>query len=266
MKLESDQVVAPPFPEDGEWINTEPLVLKDCIARGPLLVEFWDFARVNSLRTMPYMEEWHRRYAPLGATVLGIHAPGFSLSADQDAVRAAVRRLGVERPVLLDSEYQQWHDYGNKGWPARYLWGPKGHVRYWHYGEGEYAECELALQAALREFGCEADLPGAMAPLRPEDAPGAALRAQTADVALPGDRERVRLTGPWNEGRDWLEAGDAEASLTVRCDAGSTWAVLSGPGTPYPGCHEIEIAGGAVTVVAAEPGQRVHGLQFTPRA
>lgn len=266
MRLESDQVVAPPFPDGAAWINTAPLRLEECVVRGPLLVEFWDFARVNSLRTLPYMEEWHRRYSALGATILGIHTPGYSLSADEEAVRAAVQRLGVERPVLLDSQYQQWHDYGNKGWPARYLWGPKGHMRYWHYGEGEYEACELALQSALREFGCAAELPGPVAPLRPEDAPGAALPAQTADIALPGDSERVELHGAWEEGRDWLEAGAAGASLGARCDAGSAWAVLSGPGAQYPGCHELAIAGGVATVVAAEPGFRVHGLQFTPRA
>ena len=29
----------------------------------PVLVEFWDFCRVNSLRTLPYVKAWHERYA-----------------------------------------------------------------------------------------------------------------------------------------------------------------------------------------------------------
>ncbi|MBJ7348547.1 MAG: redoxin domain-containing protein, partial [Thermoleophilaceae bacterium] len=191
MRVSTDQVCAPDFPQNAEWINTVPLTLDDCISNGPVLVEFWDFARVNSLRTLAYMEQWHARYAPLGATVVGIHSPGFSVSGDDDSVRAAVERLGVKRPVLLDSHFTQWHDYGNKGWPARYLWGPKGHMRYWHYGEGDYAECEAALQDALREFGYEGDLPDVLPPIRPEDATGATMAAQTADIALPADRERV---------------------------------------------------------------------------
>ena len=29
----------------------------------PLLVEFWDFCRPNSMRTLPYLKAWHERYA-----------------------------------------------------------------------------------------------------------------------------------------------------------------------------------------------------------
>ena len=32
----------------------------------PVLVEFWDFCRVNSLRTLPYLKAWHERYAATG--------------------------------------------------------------------------------------------------------------------------------------------------------------------------------------------------------
>ena len=28
-----------------------------------MLVEFWDFCRPNSLRTLPYVKAWHERYA-----------------------------------------------------------------------------------------------------------------------------------------------------------------------------------------------------------
>ena len=31
-----------------------------------VLIEFWDFARVNSLRTLPYLQAWHERYGELG--------------------------------------------------------------------------------------------------------------------------------------------------------------------------------------------------------
>ena len=32
-----------------------------------MLVEFWDFARVHSLRTLPYLRAWHERYAEPGS-------------------------------------------------------------------------------------------------------------------------------------------------------------------------------------------------------
>ena len=50
-----------------------------------------------------------------------MHSPGFAPSRDEDAVRAAVARLGIEHPVLIDTEFVLWQDYENAGWPARYV-------------------------------------------------------------------------------------------------------------------------------------------------
>jgi len=57
----------------------------------PLLVEFWDFCRPNSIRTLPYMTAWHERYESGGLRVIGVHDSGFAPSADPASVREAVR-------------------------------------------------------------------------------------------------------------------------------------------------------------------------------
>ena len=57
-----DAIPAPPFPRDLEWVNVAPLRMDKQRGR-PVLVEFWDFCRVNSLRTLPYLMAWHERYA-----------------------------------------------------------------------------------------------------------------------------------------------------------------------------------------------------------
>ena len=82
-----------------------------------MLVEFWDFCRPNSMRTLPYLEAWHERYAPAGLRVIGVHCPGFEPSRDERAVREAVARLGIDYAVLIDSELEVWRDYGNEGCP-----------------------------------------------------------------------------------------------------------------------------------------------------
>ena len=115
-----------------------------------MLVEFWDFCRVNSLRTLPYLKAWHERYADDGLRVVGIHSAGFEPSRDPDAVRAAVARLGIEYPVLIDAELESWDTYGIQGWPSRYLWDGEQRLADFHVGEGGYAEAERAIQAAAR--------------------------------------------------------------------------------------------------------------------
>ena len=127
-----------------------------------------------------------------------------------------------------------------------------------HYGEGDYQAAELAIQEALCEIDPGLELPEPLAPLRPEDAPGVLMEPQTADVVLPGDRERLELVRDWVDGEDWIEAADAGASATVSFTGGGAWAVLSGGGLE-PGLYETD-----GTVVAEEAGLRLHGFQFTP--
>src|SRR3954467_7527802 len=115
----------------------------------PVLVEFWDFCRVNSLRTLPYVKAWHERYAADGLRVIGVHTGGFPPSRDDDEVRRAVERLEIPYPVGIDTGLQVWDMYGNEGWPARYLWDAKGSLFSLHYGEGAYAETEAEIGELL---------------------------------------------------------------------------------------------------------------------
>ena len=197
MRTPVDTISAPLFPTSLPWVNVSG-GRASVIQRGrPMLVEFWDFCRPNSLRTLPYLKAWHERYAAAGLRVIGVHSPGFEISRDEQAVRDAVARLAIEYPVLIDSEMELWQEYENGGWPARYLFDGRARLFEFHFGEGCYAETELAIQELV---GVEREL---MAPLRPEDAPDARLIAQTEDQ--PG-------------------------AYSGRYEAGGVWAVLDGAG------------------------------------
>jgi hypothetical protein len=246
------EIYAPEFPSRLEWLNVAFLRMNTLMGRGAVLVEFWDFARVNSLRTMPYLKAWHERYADAGLRVIGIHSPGYSFGRDRDTVARAVERLDVGYPVLLDPALEVWRLYGNMGWPGRYLFDRTGKLVYIHYGEGEYLETELAIQ----EYVGETREP--LAPVRPEDEPGVLLEPQTADIALPADRNRIELVRDWSNGDDWIEAADAGAAATFAFRGGAAYAVLSGAGLE-PGLYENE-----GKVEAESPGLRLHGVQFTP--
>jgi hypothetical protein len=251
------EIPAPEFPPDRDWIGVPLLRMDRLLGRHAVLIEFWDFARVNSIRTLPYLEAWHERYADAGLTVIGVHSPGYSFGRDRDTVASAVERLAIQHPVVLDPDFAIWRLYGNRGWPGRYLFDRRGVLRFIHYGEGEYEATELAIQELLREIDAELELPEPVDPLRPEDAPGALLEAQTADVALPADRDRLELVRDWTDGEDFIEAADAGAAASVSFSAGSAFAVLSG--AIAPGIYESD-----GTIVAEEPGLRLHGFQFTP--
>ncbi|MDX6724161.1 MAG: hypothetical protein QOD73_2565, partial [Solirubrobacteraceae bacterium] len=107
VRAPSQAIPAPPFPRELEWVNVAPLRMDQQRGR-PVLVEFWDFCRVNSLRTLPYLSAWHERYAEDGLRVIGIHTGGFEPARDPTAVRAAVARLGIEYPVVIDERLELW--------------------------------------------------------------------------------------------------------------------------------------------------------------
>jgi hypothetical protein len=236
-------IPAPPFPRDLQWVGVAPLRMDKQRGR-PVLVEFWDFCRVNSLRTLPYLRTWHERYARVGLRVIGVHTGGFPPARATAAAVAAVERLGIPYPVVVDERLEIWDLYGNEGWPARYLWDQRGALYSMHYGEGAYQETEREIQALL---GVERPL---VEPLRPEDAEGVLLPAQTAD------REGA-YSGPY--------------------EAGGVWAVLEGAGTVTangraiavgePGCfplveHDRHTAG--VLDLRIGAGVTCHATCFTP--
>lgn len=229
------------------------------LGRHAALVEFWDFARINSLRTLPYLRAWHERYSGAGLQIIGVHSPGYSFGRDPATVERAVDRLEIPYPVVLDPDLEVWRLYGNRGWPGRYLFDRTGLLRYIHYGEGDYLDSELAVQEALLEIDPDFEPPPPLEPLKPEDAPGAMLEPQTADIGLPRDRDRLELVRDWTEGEDYLEAADAGAAARFRFRAGAAYAVLSG--AVEPGVYETD-----GTVAAEDPGLRLHAVQFTPLA
>jgi thiol-disulfide isomerase/thioredoxin len=239
-----DNIVAPLFPRGLLWVNA-PAGGVSIIQQGrPMLVEFWDFCRPSSLRTLPYVKAWHERYAEGGLRVVGVHCPGFEPSHDEQAVREAVARLEISHPVLIDSELEVWQEYENLGWPARYLFD--GHARLfdYHYGEGAYAETELAIQELV---GVERE---PLAPLRAEDETDARLAPQTADQ--PG-----AYSGPYEAGGVWAVL---DGSGVVRVNGGEL--EVAHPGA-YPLVeHERHTVGTLVLEIGA--GARCHATCFTP--
>jgi hypothetical protein len=250
-------ITAPEFPPRLDWLNAAFLRMDKQLGR-PVLVEFIDTARINSLRTLPYLSAWHERYADAGLRVIGVHSPGYSFGREREVVERAVDRLGIPFPVAIDPDFLVWREYGNKGWPGRYLFDRRLKLKYIHYGEGDYLDAELAIQEALADAAEDFDPPAPLEPLRPEDEPGVLLEPQTADIALPADRDRLELVRDWIDGPDYIEAADAGAAASVSFHAGAAYAVLSG-GDIEPGLHETD-----GTVVADQPGLRLHGFQFTP--
>src|SRR6266511_280312 len=143
---------APEFAGISQWINSEPLTLRKL--RGKVvLIDFWTYSCINCLRTLPHVKAWYGTYHRRGLVVVGVHTPEFAFEHVASNVRSAVRRLGVEYPVALDNDYGTWNAWQNQYWPAKYLIDRRGHLRYYHFGEGEYDTTEARIRTLLGGYG-----------------------------------------------------------------------------------------------------------------
>src|SRR5438552_19058150 len=123
------------------WLNSAPLSSK--ALRGTVvLVNFWTYSCINSLRELPYMKAWAAKYKGAGLVVIGVHAPELGFEKDTANVKNAVSDLKVAYPIPIDSNHSIWSAFRNEYWPADYFVDAKGRIRYHHFGEGEYAKSE----------------------------------------------------------------------------------------------------------------------------
>jgi thiol-disulfide isomerase/thioredoxin len=142
----------PPLDGAIAWLNSAPLS-SESLRGKVVLVDFWTYTCINSLRPLPYVKSWAARYKDAGLVVIGVHTPEFSFEHERVNVENAVRELKVTYPVAIDSNYKIWRAFDNEYWPAQYLIDGKGRIRYNHFGEGDYGEIEHVIQELLKGNG-----------------------------------------------------------------------------------------------------------------
>ena len=133
-----------------EWLNSRPLTLKELQGK-VVLVEFWAFDCVNCLRSAAWLRSVADQDAAAGLVVIGVHTPELPQERVSANVRAAVQRLGINYPVMLDGDYSFWNAMNNRYWPAFYVVGPDGRVRAQAIGEMHVGESgALQLESTIK--------------------------------------------------------------------------------------------------------------------
>ena len=133
-----------------QWLNT-PALQADDLRGKVVLVNFWTYSCINSLRALPYVRAWADKYRDRGLVTVGVHTPEFSFEHDVNNVQQALRWYDLRYPVPTDNQQAIWRAFRNDGWPAFYLIGVDGRVRYRMLGEGDYDRTERMLQQLLSE-------------------------------------------------------------------------------------------------------------------
>jgi len=255
-------------PEIGRvWFNSPPLSIRQLRGR-VVLIDFWDYTCVNCIRTLPYLKEWHARYAGKGLTVIGVHTPEFLFARYESNVERGIEEFGLTYPIVVDSNLELWQAFANRYWPSKYLIDSEGYLRYAHFGEGAYQETEEVIQELLREIEPQIVLPPVLTPLRETDQPGAVCYQPSPELYLGHRRGRIGnqsgfaedetadyshsgelregyfyASGRWTATGDHLEsASGKEARVAIRYSAAGVNLVMASF-NPHPREAELLLDG-----------------------
>ena len=251
---EIEETIFAPEPAGGQWLQGGPVSLQQLRGNAIVLIDFWDYTCINCIRTLPYVVQWHQRYAQHGLVVVGVHTPEFSFARQSEFVLQALKDFNIEYPVVLDNNFMIWRAYSNRFWPAKYLVDANGRIRYYHYGEGAYEETEAHIQRRLAELHPGLSVPALMQPVRDTDRPGAVCYRVTPELYLghargqfgnpqgvaPGHPHEYRdpqvhmegmvyLDGKWLVSEESAQAVAENASIAIRYTAKEVNLVMAPP-------------------------------------
>jgi cytochrome c biogenesis protein CcdA/thiol-disulfide isomerase/thioredoxin len=236
------------------WINSPPLTAEQLKGK-VVVIDFWTYSCINCLRSLPYVKAWQERYGKDGLVVIGVHAPEFAFEKDVANVRKAVTDLGISYPVAVDNDFRIWRAFKNSYWPAHYFIDAQGRMRFYHFGEGEYAQSEEVIRRLLAEahpgieLGGKLDLqggtgiqaPGQKDKQSPEtylgyaraerfvSQPALVKNQPVAYTAAPRGLNDWGLTGTWTVSRENAMLAKSGGRIAYRFHARDLHLVL-GPG------------------------------------
>jgi thiol-disulfide isomerase/thioredoxin len=254
-----------------------------------VLIDFWTYSCVNCIRTLPYVKRWYETYKDEGLVVVGVHTPEFAFEHVRGNVERAVSSFGIHYPVALDNDYGTWTAWGNRYWPAEYYIDREGHVRYAHFGEGDYGETEKVIRTLLAETDLPAPVSGSIRDrtptetLTPETYLGTErLESFVGSPVVPGREAAytipkvvplngVAYGGRWLVGKERIVAG-SDARLRLAFHARDVYLVLGGSGEV--GVHvdgkperTVDVTGDRLYTLVSSPGEAADhtlDLSFTP--
>ncbi len=227
------------------YINTggAPIKISDYKGKAVVLVDFWTYSCINCQRTLPYVTSWYGKYKDKGLVIIGVHTPEFAFERVQSNVETAMKKFGIDYPVVLDNKYATWNAFGNQYWPRKYLIDIDGYIIYDHIGEGEYDKTEMAIQKALMErsdrLGLDSNgvaLPttkidaGAISAGSPETYFGASrneylgsgdqgkLGEQYFEEPISVNQNKLYLIGKWNIASEYAETSADVGGASVGSD------------------------------------------------
>ena len=113
-----------------------------------VLINFWASWCGPCREEMPYLNALHKKYAPLGFTVLGVN-----VEEQLDGARGFLSNVPVDFPILLDNTNKVSKQYKVVAMPTTVVIDRDGNMRYLHegYKSGDEKKYRQMVKKLVRE-------------------------------------------------------------------------------------------------------------------
>lgn len=142
---------APAIPGGLMWFNVEhPISLADLKGK-VVLLDFWTLGCINCQHIIPDLKRLEDEFKDT-LVVIGVHSGKYATEHDDEAVKEAIARYGLEHPVVNDPDFAVWNTFGANAWPTLVLIDPAGNLVGGHAGEGVFPLFEPIVKSLVAEF------------------------------------------------------------------------------------------------------------------
>src|SRR5687767_11370778 len=211
--LPDARVRAPELTGGEGWLNTDrPLTIAGL--RGKVIIlDFWTYCCINCMHVLGELKRLERKYA-VELVVIGVHSAKFTNEGHTPHIEQAVRRYGVEHPVVNDRNFTIWHAYGVRAWPTLLVIDTGGRVVGGVSGEGHGGVMDELVGALVAEGHANGSLDAAPRFVTARPAPPSGLLHYPGKVVVDDAAGRVVIADT-NHHRIVVAAVDGQITRVI---------------------------------------------------
>lgn len=183
---------APEFPGGLTWFNVQQPLTIESLRGHIVLLDFWTLGCINCQHIVPDLQQLEAEFGD-ALVVIGVHSGKYATEHDDDSIREAIGRLGLEHAVVNDPDFTVWDSFGANAWPTLVLIDPAGNLVGSHAGEGVYPLFQPIVQSLVAEFDARGELRRDPVPLDLSATTASSVLAYPSDVAADAANDRLYI-------------------------------------------------------------------------
>ncbi len=141
---------APEFPDGLSWLNVAAPLHLEALRGKVVLLDFWTYGCINCIHMIPVLEQLEDKYGD-ALVVIGVHSAKFENEGEIESLRQIVRRYDLRHPVIDDSDFVVWRQYGVRAWPTFVVIDPNGQIVAMQAGEIPFASFDRFIGALIEQ-------------------------------------------------------------------------------------------------------------------